>query len=139
MVPQDIRWGRTYEGFSENPDVVKVLGEAANRGLQRARLDDPLAVLACAKHYMADGGTTFGTGVPRGGSQRFGLDQGDTRADEATLRKIHLPGYAATVAGCMNCIAGAGSILGVFLAPRLAHHFGWEMVFMINGGIYLLV
>src|SRR5581483_4835104 len=78
-VPQDIRWGRTYEGFSENPDVVKLLGPAAVRGLQRASLDDPLAVLACSKHYVADGGTTFGTG-------RFGLDQGDAEIDETTLR-----------------------------------------------------
>src|SRR5947209_5634741 len=80
-VPQDIRWGRTYEGFSENPDVVKVLGEAATRGLQVAGLNNPLSVLACAKHYAGDGGTTFGTGAPmgRGSSERHPLDQGDTR------------------------------------------------------------
>src|ERR1017187_8943951 len=50
-VPQDIRWGRTYEGFSESPDLVKVLGAAATRGLQGKSLDDPLSVLACANHY----------------------------------------------------------------------------------------
>src|SRR6202022_1999230 len=44
-VPQDIRWGRTYEGFSESPDVVKVLGEAAVRGLQSGGLSQPRAVL----------------------------------------------------------------------------------------------
>jgi len=98
-VPQDIRWGRTYEGFSESPDVVKVLGEAAVRGLQRDSLDDPLAVLACVKHFVGDGGTAWGsTGKDR-------LDQGDTRMDEATLRRIHLPGYVTTVK------AGAGSIM----------------------------
>ena len=104
-VPQDIRWGRTYEGFSESPDVVKVLGAAATRGLQGKSLDDPLSVLACAKHYVGDGGTFFGTGLPRGGSQRFGLDQGDTRMDEATLRKIHLPGYITAIA------MGVGTIM----------------------------
>jgi beta-glucosidase len=105
-VPQDIRWGRTYEGFSEDPDIVKVLGEAANRGLQRARLDDPLAVLGCAKHFIGDGGTTLGTGQPKGNSgDRFPFDQGDTRVDEATLRRIHLPGYLTTIAG------GVGSIM----------------------------
>jgi beta-glucosidase len=104
-VPQDIRWGRTYEGFSEDPDIVKVLGEAANRGLQRDRLDDRLAVLGCAKHYIGDGGTTFGTGQPKGNSgERFPLDQGDTRVDEATLRKIHLPGYLTTIAGGVGTI-----------------------------------
>ena len=104
-VPQDIRWGRTYEGFSESPDLVKVLGAAATRGLQGKALNDPLSVLACAKHYVGDGGTTFGTGLPRGGPQRFGLDQGDTRMDEAALRKTHLPGYITAIA------MGVGTIM----------------------------
>ncbi|HWF48153.1 MAG TPA: glycoside hydrolase family 3 protein [Bryobacteraceae bacterium] len=97
-VPQDIRWGRTYEGFSQNPDVVKTLGLAALKGLQRESLADPLAVLGCAKHFIGDGGTAWG-------SAPSGLDQGDTRVDEATLRHIHLPGYVTTVA------AGVGSIM----------------------------
>ena len=97
-VPQDIRWGRTCEGFSESPDVVKELGAAATRGLQRDSLDHPLAVLACAKHYAGDGGTSWGTGMPdekTGG--RFPLDHGDTRIDEATLKRVHLPGYVTTI------------------------------------------
>jgi beta-glucosidase len=105
-VPQDIRWGRTYEGFSENPDVVKPLGAAATRGLQGKSLDDPLSVLACAKHYVADGGTTFGSGVLKGpGGKLCPLDQGDTRVDEATLRKTHLPGYITAIA------MGVGTIM----------------------------
>lgn len=98
-VPQDIRWGRTYEGFSEDPELVKVLGEAATRGLQGNDLSNPLAVLACAKHYVADGGTKFGTGIDKK------LDQGDSQMDEATLRKIHLPGYITAIR------AGVGSIM----------------------------
>jgi beta-glucosidase len=97
-VPQDIRWGRTYEGFSQDPDIVKTLGLAALRGLQGASLDDPLAVLACSKHYIADGGTKWGTG-------KTGLDQGNAEIDEATLRRVFLPGYTTTVA------AGVGSIM----------------------------
>jgi beta-glucosidase len=106
-VPQDIRWGRTYEGFSESPDVVKVLGEAAVRGLQSGGLSQPLSVLACAKHFAGDGGTTFGTGSPKkkGSQDRYPLDQGDTQVDEATLRRIHLPGYIAAIQ------AGVGSIM----------------------------
>ena len=99
-VPQDIRWGRTYEGFSEDPQVVSQLGEAAVRGFQGTDLADPLAVLACAKHYAGDGGTAFGSA--RGGK---GLDQGDTRVDEATLRKIHLQGYITAIQ------AGVGTIM----------------------------
>jgi beta-glucosidase len=100
-VPQDARWGRTYEAFSENPRLVAELGEAAVRGFQGTDLANPLSVLACAKHYVGDGGTAFGS-AGRGGR---GLDQGDTRVDEATLRRVHLPGYIAAVK------AGVGSIM----------------------------
>jgi beta-glucosidase len=99
-VPQDVRWGRSYEGFSDDPAIVRELGEAAVRGLQGPDLASPLSVLACAKHYVADGGTTFGTGF-RG----RGLDQGDSRIDEDTLRRIHLPGYVTAIK------AGVGSIM----------------------------
>src|ERR1017187_3149552 len=99
-VPQDARWGRTYEGFSEDPELVKELAGPAVRGLQGADLANPLSVLACAKHYAGDGGTAFGSA--RGGK---GLDQGDTRVDEATLRKIHLPGYVTAIQ------AGVGTIM----------------------------
>jgi len=101
-VPQDARWGRTYEGFSEDPTVVRELGEAAVRGFQGPDLANPLSVLACSKHFIGDGGTAFGSVSGRGGP---GLDQGDTRVDEATLRNIHLQGYITTVK------AGVGTIM----------------------------
>ena len=103
-VPQDERWGRTYEGFSEDPSIVAQLGEAAVRGLQGADLSNPLSVLACAKHFIGDGGTVWGTkhGGPGNGP---GLDQGDTQVDEATLRLIHMPGYVTAVR------AGVGTIM----------------------------
>ncbi len=106
-VPQDVRWGRTYEGFSESPDVVKTLGTAAVRGFQGSGLKDPLSVLACAKHFAGDGGTVFGTGLPKraGSTEHYPLDQGDTRLDDAAFRRIHLQAYAAAVA------AGVGSIM----------------------------
>ncbi|HEV3236282.1 MAG TPA: MFS transporter [Gemmataceae bacterium] len=46
--------------------------------------------------------------------------------------------YAATVAGCMNCVNGVGGILGIWLAPRLAAEYSWNHVFIINGCVYLL-
>jgi beta-glucosidase len=98
-VPQDIRWGRTYEGFSEDPETSAMLGAAAVRGYQGASLNDRLAILASAKHYVGDGGTTYGTG--NGG----GIDQGDMRLDEATMRRVHLPPYRAAID------AGVGSIM----------------------------
>jgi beta-glucosidase len=111
-VPQDIRWGRTYEGYSEDPEIVKTLGKAMIMGLQGTDLSDPFSVLACAKHYAGDGGTEA-TKVPRPGfpggdissKSPMWLDQGDTKVDEATLRRIHLPGYITAIE------AGVGSIM----------------------------
>ena len=108
-VPQDIRWGRTYEGFSEDPSLVRKLGEAAVRGMQGRSLSDPLSILACAKHYVGDGGTTASTaprfGAPASKEARMWLDQGDTMVDEATLRRIHLQGYISAIK------AGVGTIM----------------------------
>lgn len=108
-VPQDIRWGRTYEGFSENPTLVRVLGKAAVMGLQGTDLSDPLSVLACAKHYVGDGGTTATTaarpGFPGSKAGRLWLDQGETKLDEPALRRIHLQGYISSIE------AGVGSIM----------------------------
>ena len=59
-MPRDVRWGRTYEGYAEDPSR-EVLGAAAVQGFAGSRLADPLSVVACAKHYLADGGTAFGT------------------------------------------------------------------------------
>jgi beta-glucosidase len=104
-VPRDERWGRTYEGFGEAPELARTLGEAAVRGLQRDDLGDPLSVLACAKHYVGDGGTTIGTAGFANREGQHLLDQGDTQLSEADLRKIHLQGYISTVK------AGVGSIM----------------------------
>ena len=86
---QDIRWGRTYESFGENTELVTDLGLAFMNGLQ----GDPLMVLATPKHYLGDGGTTWGT-------SSFGpnnMDRGDTQVDEATLRELYLPPYIEAV------------------------------------------
>lgn len=99
-VPQDIRWGRTYEGFSEDPAIVTSFAAAAVRGLQGADLSDPSRVLGSAKHFVADGGTTF-----LGTDGKAGLDQGDVRVDEATLRAVHMAPYAPAIA------AGVGTIM----------------------------
>src|SRR5262245_16740076 len=106
-VPRDERWGRTYEGYSEDPKLVAELGKAAVLGLQGNDLKDPLRVLACAKHYVGDGGTAWGTGRPNwmGAAGRLPLDQGDVTLSEEDLRRIHLPGYVAAIE------AGVGSIM----------------------------
>lgn len=93
-VPQNERWGRTYEGFGETPELTKMMSSAAVRGFQTDYLGSiNTSILACAKHYLGDGGT------------KDGRDQGDTQVDEATLRRIHLQGYISAVE------AGVGSIM----------------------------
>ena len=91
-VPQDIRWGRTYEGFSEDPELVATLGAAAVSGLQGGNPISRLHVAATAKHFAGDGGTAVGSGIDKG------LDQGDTRVDSATLRQIHIRPYVDAIA-----------------------------------------
>jgi beta-glucosidase len=102
-VPRDVRWGRTYEGFAERADLVSQLGAAAVRGLQSADLSSPRAVLACAKHYVGDGGTTYHE--RKAGGRTLLLDQGDAQLSEAKLREVHLPGYSTAIE------AGVGSIM----------------------------
>ncbi len=92
MVPQDIRWGRTYEGYGEQPELVARLAVAYLQGLQAADLFSPNLVIGTPKHFLGDGGTRWGTG-----DSGFKIDQGDTQADEATMRRVHLPPYSAAV------------------------------------------
>jgi beta-glucosidase len=100
-VPQDIRWGRTYENFSEDTTLVTQMGAASLKGLQSVGgeldLSNPLAVLGTPKAFLGDGGTTWGTTSANIWNHGFGLDQGDTRMDEATLRALFLPPYKAAV------------------------------------------
>jgi beta-glucosidase len=106
-VARDERWGRTYEGFGEMPELARTLGEAAVKGLQGDDLSNPLSVLACAKHFAGDGGTTHGTGAlkDRNSAARWPLDRGDTRLSEQELKDIHMQGYVTAIK------AGVGSIM----------------------------
>ncbi|MXW44390.1 MAG: glycoside hydrolase family 3 protein [Gammaproteobacteria bacterium] len=88
-VPRNDRWGRTYEGYSEHPDLVAELGAALIEGMQGAVGRDFMApgrVLATAKHFLGDGGTTGG------------VDQGNTEVGEEELVRVHAAGYRAALA-----------------------------------------
>jgi beta-glucosidase len=110
--PRDERWGRTYEGFGEEPGLVALLGSAAIRGYQGARLGDPYSVLATAKHFAGDGATRCGS-APR---PDFGppplLDRGDVTLDEPTFRRLAVDQYRFAIA------AGAGSIMVSYSSYR---------------------
>ncbi|MFN3510977.1 MAG: glycoside hydrolase family 3 protein, partial [Tsuneonella troitsensis] len=105
-VAQDDRWGRTYESYSEDPDIVAPLGAALVEGLQgRTGAPDRLGdgrVIATAKHFFADGGTAQG------------VDQGDVNGDIEALKALHGRPYpAAIAAGTETIMASFNSINGV--------------------------
>jgi len=101
-VPQNDRWGRGYEGFSEDPDVVKSYGGAIVEGLQgkigTSEFMSDGKVISTAKHFLGDGGTLNG------------VDQGNAVISEAELRDLHLAGYITAIED------GAQSVMASFSA-----------------------
>lgn len=89
-VPQDFRWGRAYEGYSSDPQLVASYVGAMVRGLQGPPSNDNLLagpyVIASTKHFLADGGTDNG------------VDQGDSSISEEELRDIHGAPYGPAIA-----------------------------------------
>jgi beta-glucosidase len=93
-VARDLRWGRTYESFSEDPGLV-IKMETAIDGLQGPRakeLDEPDRALATAKHYAGDGDTEFGTAAGD-----YTIDQGITITSRRDFARIDLSPYVAAV------------------------------------------
>lgn len=107
-VVRDDRWGRTYEGFGEDPAITASFAGPLVEGLQ-GRIGDKdwlrgARIIATAKHFVGDGGTTGGK------------DQGDTLASEAELRTVYAAGYpAALQAGVQVVMASFSSWNGVKL------------------------
>ncbi len=98
-VVRDDRWGRTYEGYSEDPAIVREYSAAIVNGLQGAADADFLGdrrVIATVKHFLGDGGT------------QSGVDQGNNVADEQTLFDIHAQGYVGGLS------AGAQTVMASF-------------------------
>lgn len=124
-VATDDRWGRTYESFSEDTDLVAELGAANILGIQ----GDPSSegflgedrVIATAKHFFADGGTN-------------GLDQGDASGDLDELIAIHGTPYVPAIAvGAQTVMVSFSSINGVkmhgnasLLEGLLRDEYGFE-------------
>jgi beta-glucosidase len=101
-VPRDDRWGRTYEGYSEDPLIVRDYAGQMILGLQGAVSQGGVIqqghVAASAKHFLGDGGT------------HNGKDQGDTQVSEAELIRLHAQGYVPAInAGTMTIMASFNS------------------------------
>ncbi|MCK0127628.1 glycoside hydrolase family 3 protein [Erythrobacter sp. F6033] len=84
-VPRDDRWGRGYEGFSEDPKIVASYADRIVKGLQGTFGEDDFMtsgkIISAAKHWTGDGATDGGR------------DQGDASISEEELRDIHTTGY----------------------------------------------
>ena len=102
--PRDIRWGRVYEAFSDDPNLVRALGVAYLEGLQiNPAADDEIFILATPKHYLGLGGMGWNTSL----NKNFKVDQGVTLEDEVLLRSHYLPPFAAAVdAGALSVMVG---------------------------------
>ena len=98
-VAQDERWGRTYESFSEDSEIVTELGVASTIGYQGRTLNKN-SVLACAKHFVGDGNTVFGTGT-----NWYKIDRGDVVLDEEELRSKYIKPFQESIK------MGVGSIM----------------------------
>nr|WP_269516454.1 glycoside hydrolase family 3 protein [Brevundimonas subvibrioides] len=104
-VPRDDRWGRTYEGYGEDPEIVAAYAGRMTLGLQGPLGEGHLGpghIAGSAKHYLADGGTLNGK------------DQGDAVIGENELIGIHSAGYPPAInAGVLTIMASFSSWNGV--------------------------
>jgi beta-glucosidase len=114
-VVQDVRWGRTYEGYGEETGLVTSLSTAYIKGLQTLTDEDnpvsgqSIFVLPSAKHFLGDGATIWGSSR----TENYELDQGNMQAPEEMLRKLFLPPYRSAVgAGVMSVMASFSSWKG---------------------------
>lgn len=105
-VVRDDLWGRTYEGYAEDPEIVRRYAAHFVRGLQGALEDEDwmrgARVIATAKHFIGDGGTDSG------------VDQGDNTDHEHVLCDVHGQGYFAAIEeGVLTIMASFNSWHGL--------------------------
>jgi len=104
-VVRDDRWGRTYEGYSEDPEIVKAYASSIVQGLQGTVTNDFLGdsrVISTVKHFIGDGGTEDGD------------DQGNNLSSEKELFELHAQGYVGGLtAGAQSVMASFNSWQGV--------------------------
>ena len=95
-VARNDQWGRTYESFSEDPSIVTRYADRMVNGLQ-ADLGEE-AVIACAKHWVGDGGTLNG------------MDQGETKLSFEEMERLHIAPYVPAIkAGVLTVMVSFNS------------------------------
>jgi beta-glucosidase len=138
-VSRDERWGRSYESFGEDPNLQVLLAGRYVLGLQGSSMSGQ-HIIACAKHFIGDGGTSGG------------VDRGNTVLDEASLRSIHLPGFLEALDKNVGTVMPSYSSWngvkmheqGYLLTDVLKGELGfdgfvisdWEAVYELSGATY---
>ena len=132
-IAEDVRWGRTYESYSENIDIVTLMGVSAVKGLQEN------GAAACIKHFLGEGQTADGR------------NQGNAVLDRAGIERILPPYRAAVQAGALTLMPSFSSVNGVkmhesrdLLTGVLSGELGfegfiisdWDAVRQLSGGSY---
>src|SRR3954471_18211446 len=128
-VTRDERWGRSYESYGEDPALVDQM-ETIIDGLQGdGALSKNTSVLATAKHFVGDGGTTYGSST----AGSYTIDQGVTTVTQAELDALHLEPFKEAVqehdVGSVMPSYSSLKIVGKDSAPIKMHARGD----MING------
>jgi len=112
-VVQDIRWGRTYETFGADTEVVQDLTAAFVEGLRER------SIVGTAKHYLGSGAMEWGTST----NPDYQIDQGAITTSEAVLRSVHLPPFVSAID------AGVGSVM--------VSHASWNDVELTTSHLWL--
>tara|TARA_Y100000748_G_scaffold301457_1_gene301704 strand:+ start:3278 stop:5086 length:1809 start_codon:yes stop_codon:yes gene_type:complete len=106
-IPQDERWGRYYEGYSEDSKLVSDLGVATIKGYQNV-LGEKHSIAACAKHFVGDGSTIWGTG-----DNNYMIDRGNAPITKDELYDRYLPPYQDAINnGVLTVMASFNSFNG---------------------------
>ena len=111
-IPEDERWGRHYEGYSEVPEIVTNMGVASIEGYQTKTLGSSnISIVACAKHLVGDGATEWGTGM---NNKPDKIDRGNALISDSLIRAKYLPPYIEAInAGVGTVMASFNSIYGL--------------------------
>jgi len=132
-IAEDVRWGRTYESYSENANIVSVMGVNTIKGLHDG------GVAACMKHFLGEGQTVNGR------------NQGNALLDEANIERILPPYRAAIDAGAISLMPSFSSVNGIkmhqnkeLLTDLLKEKMGfkgfvvsdWDALSQLTGGNY---
>jgi beta-glucosidase len=108
-IPRDMRWGRTYETFSDDTALVAKLGAAYIRGLQKENDSSgtsTLFVLSTPKHFVGVGGMLWGSSS----NKNYTIDQGTTPPLEESLRREYLPPFKEAIdEGAKSIMVGLNS------------------------------